>query len=54
MNDITTSDWFRRSLGTALERDPVDALNDAAALVVALQSNLEQVVAEATSKLQLQ
>ncbi len=39
--DISASDWVKNTLRSALERDPVDALNDAEALVKALKENLD-------------
>ncbi len=39
--DISASDWVKDALRSALERDPVDALNDAEALVKALRENLD-------------
>ena len=40
LQDPTASDWLKRALRTALERDPVDALNDALALAGALEEKL--------------
>lgn len=39
-NDPATSDWLKAALQSALERDPVDAVNDAQILHEALQENL--------------
>lgn len=39
--DVSASDWVKNTLRSALERDPVDALNDAEALVKALKENLD-------------
>lgn len=39
--DFATSHWLKKALETALERDPVDALADAEALVNALRERLE-------------
>jgi hypothetical protein len=41
-NDPAASRWLRETLLTALERDPVDALNDALALAEILESRLRQ------------
>ncbi|MFZ2170157.1 MAG: hypothetical protein WAW61_11030 [Methylococcaceae bacterium] len=38
--DISASDWVKDTLRSALERDPVDALNDAEILATALRENL--------------
>jgi hypothetical protein len=43
MNDYAASFWLKRTLAAALERDPVDALNDAEILVKALRENLDDV-----------
>ncbi len=37
--DFSASTWLKHALRSALERDPVDALNDAETLVVALKEN---------------
>ena len=44
MSDESASDWLRGALRTALERDPVDALNDALALAAALEGRLRSVL----------
>jgi hypothetical protein len=44
LTDATASDWLRESLKSALERDPVDALNDALALAGILENHLRTVV----------
>jgi hypothetical protein len=38
--DVSASDWVKDTLRSALERDPVDALNDAEILATALRENL--------------
>ncbi len=38
--DPATSTWLKRALQDALERDPVDALNDALALAGILEERL--------------
>jgi hypothetical protein len=40
MTDEAASDWLKTALRAALERDPVDALNDALALAAALEARL--------------
>jgi len=39
--DISASNWIKDALRSALERDPVDALNDAEILTKALRANLD-------------
>jgi len=39
--DVSASSWVKDALRSALERDPVDALNDAETLVKALRENLD-------------
>ena len=38
--DEAASSWLKSALQTALERDPVDALNDALVLAAALDTHL--------------
>ena len=40
--DETSSQWIRSALTSALERDPVDALNDALVLASALDARLRR------------
>jgi len=40
LSDPCASFWIKNALRSALERDPVDALNDAELLVNVLQENL--------------
>ena len=40
--DPTTSDWLRSALIAALQRDPVDALNDALVLGALLEASLRE------------
>jgi hypothetical protein len=40
--DPATSDWLKGALRTALDRDPVDSLNDALVLVDALEDRLRE------------
>jgi hypothetical protein len=40
--DSSASYWIKDSLRSALERDPVDAFNDAETLVNALRENLDK------------
>jgi hypothetical protein len=44
MSNESASDWLKAALRTALERDPVDALNDALALAAALEGRLRSVL----------
>ena len=44
ISDESASDWLKAALRTALERDPVDALNDALALAAALEGRLRSVL----------
>jgi len=41
--DVSASDWVKDALRSALERDPVDVLNDAETLVKALRENLDDI-----------
>ena len=41
--DFSTSDWLKVALRSALERDPVDAVNDAEILVKTLSERLDAV-----------
>jgi hypothetical protein len=40
MRDRAASQWLKSALRTALERDPVDALNDAFVLAAVLEDRL--------------
>ena len=40
MRDRAASQWLKAALRTALERDPVDALNDAFVLAAVLEDRL--------------
>ena len=44
VSDDSASNWLKEALRTALERDPVDALNDALALAAALEGRLRSVL----------
>lgn len=44
MSDETTSDWLKHALREALERDPVDALNDALFLTGILEDRLRSIL----------
>jgi hypothetical protein len=44
IRDKAASDWLKTALRAALERDPVDALNDALALAAALEGRLRSVL----------
>ena len=43
MDDPASSFWLKSVLRTALERDPVDALNDALLLAGALEAQLRMI-----------
>ena len=44
MNGYTTTFWLKRTLASALERDPVDALADAEVLAMALREHCDNVL----------
>jgi hypothetical protein len=44
MEDSASSFWLKSALRTALERDPVDALNDALLLAAALEAQLRTIL----------
>jgi hypothetical protein len=44
LEDPAASDWLKAALRTALERDPVDALNDAFLLAATLEERLRAVL----------
>ncbi len=46
LDDPAASFWLKNALRSALDRDPVDALNDAELLVVALKERLDFVFNE--------
>ncbi|HEX4050672.1 MAG TPA: hypothetical protein VHY19_07345 [Steroidobacteraceae bacterium] len=43
LQDATSSFWLKSALQAALQRDPVDALNDALILAATLDANLRSV-----------
>lgn len=43
-NDPAASNWLKAALQGALERDPVDAVNDAQILLEALQEHLAELM----------
>lgn len=45
IGDIGTSNWLRKALTDAIDRDPVDALRDAEVLVEILDARLRAVFA---------
>ena len=47
LNNPSVSFWLKDALTTALNRDPVDALNDAELLTEALKNHVEEVLNEA-------
>jgi hypothetical protein len=44
LEDPAASDWLKAALRSALERDPVDALNDALLLAATLEERLRTVL----------
>ena len=44
LTDASTSNWLKRALREALERDPADALNDALALAGILEDRLRTIL----------
>lgn len=50
LDDPAASFWLKNTLRSALDRDPVDALNDSELLVVALKERLDFVVNEAAAE----
>ena len=48
MNDYAATFWLKRTLASALERDPVDALADAEALARALREHCDNVLQRST------
>jgi hypothetical protein len=44
LDDPSASDWLKGALRSALERDPVDALNDALVLAATLEDRLRAVL----------
>ena len=44
MNGYAATFWLKRTLASALERDPVDALTDAEALAMALREHCDNVL----------
>jgi hypothetical protein len=44
LSDPATSYWLKAALRESIERDPVDALNDALALAGVLEERLRQVM----------
>jgi hypothetical protein len=44
LSDPAASHWLKAALRDSLERDPVDALNDALALAGVLEARLRQVM----------
>ena len=45
MRDQSASHWLKAALRAALDRDPVDALNDALVLAAALEERVRTVLA---------
>jgi hypothetical protein len=51
LRDPGLSNWLRVALGTALERDPVDAASDAALLAMVLERRAKEIAARALADL---
>ena len=49
-NDPSLSHWFKTSLIEALNRDPVDAANDAGMLAIVLDKRAAELVASASAR----
>jgi len=47
LTDPCTSHWLRQAVHSSLERDPVDALRDAATLTKLLSERLDRLLAQA-------
>lgn len=51
LGDPGLSDWFKRALLSALDRDPVDAANDACLLSIVLDRRAQVIAAEALASM---
>ena len=51
LNDPSFSDWFKRALLSSLDRDPVDAANDAGLLSAVLDRRAQAVASAARAAL---
>ena len=51
LGDPGLSDWFKRALLSALDRDPVDAANDAGLLSIVLDRRAHTIAADALAVL---
>lgn len=47
-----TSNWMKVALSTALNRDPVDAVNDAELLALVLRHRAEQISAKVSAQIE--
>jgi len=54
VNDPTHSSWFRNALLAALDRDPVDAANDAGLLALVLDKRAAELLAAAGAQAVIQ
>lgn len=52
LNGPGTSNWMKVALSTALNRDPVDAVNDAELLAIVLRHRAEQISAQAQADIE--
>lgn len=51
LDDPSLSDWFKLALLSALDRDPVDAANDAGLLSIVLDRRAQAIAAAALASL---
>lgn len=51
LGDPALSDWFKRALLSALDRDPVDAAHDAGLLSIVLDRRAQAIAANALAAL---
>lgn len=54
LGDSSLSDWFKRSLLSSLERDPVDAAHDAGLLSAVLDRRAKVISAQALASIAIQ
>jgi len=54
LKDPGLSKWLQMALETALDRDPVDAANDAALLAMVLDRRAQEIAVQAMADLALQ
>ncbi len=54
LGDPGLSNWFKRALLSALDRDPVDAANDAGLLSIVLDRRAQAIAADALAAVAIQ